>query len=321
MLAWLPELLIVLSLGIAASLYLWLVRRRKDEVTAGMLTLAGLPWREFSGLVLVAMKRRGYRQISADSANMRIQRSDFLLEKDGRRVLLACKHSSAYRIDSAMLDELVSNIRLHDAHAGILVTEGLVDQNSRSKAAKAGIEPLRGKQLWLELKPLLGDTLRHQVVHNVDARARRHIGIAWLGAIAVGAIAGVLLPNAGSDASGSGSRPAPTAQHAPPPAQANGIAAQPVPATVQAPPSEVELEMERADFARSISTIGGLVRGAWISRSTLAVDRTAGEEQAWSLICAELSQHPNLALTRVQMNPPPGSDEQVRWRQCEMLQR
>ena len=90
-------------------------------------------------------------------------------------------------------------------------------------------------------------------------------------------------------------------------------------ATAPAEVTEAETEKHRAEISRKLSKIPGISRGVWISRSTLAVDRLVAEQDAWPLVCSQLYAYPDLALTRVQMNPPPGSDEQVRWRQCEQL--
>lgn len=316
--AWLPGLLIALLLGIAASLYLWLVRRRDEENAAGLHALAGMRWREFARLVLAAMERRGYRQISAGPEDVREQSASFLLGKDDRQLLLACKHGSAYRIGSATVDEIASDIRLRGAQGGILVTQGILDQGGRDKAVRHDIEILDGTRLWPELKPLVDDNLRKHVVDETTARAGRHIGFAWLAAIAVGAAVALLLPGTPDDANATAPAPIPATVAQAQPAMP---ATQPPIASMAAPPSEEQLEKERAEVAKSMAGIDGLVRGIWISRSTLAVDRKVGEDLAWSLVCTELARHPNLALTRVQMNPPPGSDEQVRWRQCESIRR
>ena len=91
------------------------------------------------------------------------------------------------------------------------------------------------------------------------------------------------------------------------------------PATTLAEVTETDTEKHRAEISRKLANIPGISRGVWISKSTLEIDRTVSEQDAWPLICRQLYAYPDLALTRVQMNPPPGSGEQVRWRQCEQL--
>jgi hypothetical protein len=313
--AWLTGTIVASLFGLAASAYLWGIRRRNDENAAGLQALAGMRWREFARLVLAAMQRRGYAQIAAGSEDAREQSASFLLGKDDRQVLLACKHGTSYRIGSATVDEIASDIRLRGAQSGILVTQGEIDRSGRDKAAKHDIEIVDGPRLWQEIRPLLDDGLRDGAVGAASARARRHIGIAWLGAVAIGAVVAVLLPAGRGTHAGA---PVAAAVHAAAPAPAAQANEPPAPPVA---PTEDQLDKERAEVARAISGIDGLVRGIWISRSTLAVDRSVGEDLALPLVCNELARHPDLAFTRVQLNPPPGSDERVHWRQCDAVQR
>ncbi|MFT3756092.1 MAG: restriction endonuclease [Pseudoxanthomonas sp.] len=322
--AWFPGFALALLVGLVATLYLWLVRRRQNESATGLLALAGMRWREFARLALAAMERRGYQlPTDAEGDDVRAQDTSFLLRKGGKSLLLACKHGSAYRIGAATMDEIAADLRLRGAQGGVLVTEGMVDAAGREKATRHGIEILTGPRLWAEIKPLLENGLHTQVVGNAAARAKRHIGIAWLAALAIGVIATMLLSGLSEPAT---TQPMPDT----PAASATPTGSQPIAAPAQAPtqsaapasttpPSEADLDKERAALSRMLGSTDGLLRGIWISRSTLAVDRTTNEERAWSLVCAELALHPNLALTRVQMNPPVGSNEPVRWRQCEAL--
>ncbi|MFT4255681.1 MAG: restriction endonuclease [Pseudoxanthomonas sp.] len=332
--AWYFGFALALFVGLVATLYLWLVRRRQNESAAGLLALAGMRWREFSRLVLAAMELRGYRRpVVAEGDEPRAQDTTFLLDKGGSSLLVACKHGSAYRIGAATVDEIAADLRLRGAQGGVLVTEGSIDPSGREKAARHGIEVLTGPRLWAEIKPLLDHDLHTRVVGGATARAKRHTGIAWLAAIAIGAIGALLLSGLSEPAAQAPARAAAAAAPVAatttpvghPPATTTAAAApRQAPARASAPasttpPTEAELEKERVAVSRSLGSIDGLLRGIWISRSTLAVDRTASEERAWSLVCAELALHPNLALTRVQMNPPAGSNEPVRWRQCEAM--
>ncbi|MFT3762539.1 MAG: restriction endonuclease [Pseudoxanthomonas sp.] len=317
---WFPGLVLALLIGVVASLYLWLIRRRKEECASGLQALAGMRWRDFSRLALAAMEQRGYRRVATGGEDAREQGTSFLLQEKGggKPLLLTCKHGSAYRIGPATIDEIASDIRLRGAHGGVLVTEGTLDAAGRDRAVRNEIEVLSGARLWAELKPLLDIGLRGQVVDGAAARAKRHIGIAWLGAVAAGAVAAVALPGVSTPPV----EPAPAARApaaTPPTTTPAPLLAEPGPPRPAA--TEADLEKERLAVSRAIARVDGLTRGIWISRSTLAVDRETGEERAWSLVCAELARHPDLTLTRVQMNPPPGSDEQVRWRQCEAIRR
>lgn len=313
--AWLFGLAITLLVGAAATAYLWLIRRRDDETAAGLLALAGMRWRDFSRLALDAMHHRGLRKVTVEKDDAQEQSSSFILSRDNQRWLLACKHGSAYRIGSAAVDELAAEIRLLGAVGGILVTQGVLDKTGREKAGKNNIEVLDGNHLWPEVKPMVDGNIRNRIEGNASARARRHIGIAWLGAITLGTASALVFPNVTStrvvDA------PAPTIA-------GKSVAARtaiPPPATV-APlrePTEAELDLQRAAISKALSNTTGITRGVWITRSTLSVDREVPEQEAWPLICREVELYADLRTIRVQLNPPPGSEEPVRWRQCKTM--
>ena len=317
--AWLFGSVITLLVGAATTSYLWLIRRRDDETAAGLLALAGMRWRDFSRLVLEAMQLRGLERIPTPNEDNQEHSSSFLLAGQGKQLLLACKHGSAYRIGSAAVDEFASEIRLRGVQGGILVTEGVLDKGGVEKAGRHSIEVIDGPLLWQAVKPMVEGNLQRRIAGTASARARRHIGIAWLGAVTLGLASALAFPGALAPAPktppltpiASSSKPAaaPGAATAPKKAAVN-------PATVV---TEADTEKHRAEISRKLSKVPGISRGVWISRSTLAVDRTVAEEIAWPLVCSQLRAYPDLVLTRVQMNPPQGSTDQVRWRQCESL--
>lgn len=322
--AWLFGLAITLLVGIASTAYLWLVRRRDDETAAGLLALAGMRWRDFSRLVLEAMQQRGFSKITTDKEDPQEQSASFMLSRDHERWLLACKHGSAYRIGSAAVDELAAESRLLGANGGILVTQGMLDKGGREKAEKHGIEVLDGDRLWPEIKPMVEPALRNRLIGNAKARAYRHIGIAWLGAITLGAACALVLSGGYQDGKDSASVAATntvpnTATTQPAPAtQAAPAAAEPA-ITGMKEPTEAELAQQRVAVSKALGLTNGLSRGVWITRSTLSVDRTIPEAQAWPLVCREVELYPFLRTIRVQLNPPPGSGEAVRWRQCKTM--
>lgn len=311
MLFWLSGLAITLLSGIAASLYLWLVRRRNDEIASGLHALSGLRWREFSKLVLVAMQRRGLTlETRGDEA--RDPRSTFTLRQGERHWQLSCKHGSAYRIGAAPVEELAASVRLSGAAGGILATEGRVEKEGHEAARSRNIEVLDGPALWDALKPLIEDDLRHDLVHQAKARARRHIGIAWLAAFALGAVVSTALANWWIN---DGPRPAAPAEVAP-----ATTAAAPTQA-VQAyhEPSEAELEEQRLAISRELSHTPGVIRGVWQTRLTLTVDYDGNPDVIWPRICEQVERYPALRTVRVQLNPPKGSSDPIRWRQCKNM--
>lgn len=317
--AWLFGVAIALLVGSASTAYLWLIRRRDDETAAGLLALAGMRWRDFSRLVLETMGTRGLERASAIVEQPQEHSASFMLSGHGKRWLLSCKHGSAYRIGSATMEEIASEVRLHGAQGGILVTEGTLDKGGLDKAVKHNIEVLDGSRLWPEVKPLVDPQLRQRIVGNAIARARRHIGIAWLGAMTLGVVSTLVFPSVvGRSAPQLAQDPVvvpPVTTPATPPAPGRQNSG-PTVAPLSASRSDAHLEQDRAAISRTLAKTDGISRGVWISRSTLSVDREIAEQPAWERVCAELARYPDLALSRVQMNPPVGSDEQVRWRQC-----
>lgn len=346
--AWLFGSVIALLVGAVITAYLWLIRRRDDEIAAGLLALAGMRWRDFSRLILEAMQLRGMDRIPLAHEDNQEHSASFLLNGQGKQVLLACKHGSAYRIGSAAVDEFASEIRLRGVQGGILVTEGVLDKGGVEKAGRYNIEVVDGPQLWPMVKPMVEGNLARRITGNASARAWRHIGIAWLGALTLGlasalAISGMAPPTAlppettatisapapapapatvvQSPSAGTGtSVPTPVAPVAVKPPVA--APASSVPATTAAAASAAASEADaeekhRLEVSRKLANTPGITRGVWISRSTLAVDRTVAEDAAWQAVCGLVKTYPDLQFTRVQMNPPQGSAEQVRWRQCQ----
>ena len=327
--AWLFGSVITLLVGAVTTAYLWLIRRRDDETAAGLLALAGMRWRDFSRLILEAMELRGLGRIPTANEDTQEHGSSFLLSGQGKQLLLACKHGSAYRIGSAAVDEFASEIRLRGVQGGILVTEGVLDKGGVEKAGRYNIEVIDGPLLWPTVKPMVEGNLQRRIVGNASSRARRHIGIAWLGAFTLGLASALAFPGRQTP----DSAPAPVSQaplpSAPTPQPSNPVAAH-IPATATEPTpataapaanateaaTEADTEKHRGEISRKLSKTPGITRGVWISRSTLAVDRIVPEEDAWPLVCDQLKAYPDLEFTRVQMNPPQGSTDQVRWRQC-----
>ncbi len=321
--AWLFGLAITLLVGAAATAYLWLIRRRDDETAAGLLALAGMRWRDFSRLVLEALELRDLVRIPSAHEENQEHSSSFMLNGQGKRQLLACKHGSAYRIGSAAVDEFASEIRLRGAQGGILVTEGVLDKDGLEKAGRHSIEIIDGPRLWPMVKPMVEGKLQRRITGTASARARRHIAIAWLGSVTLGLAVALVFPSVLNPARDSTPAAASVAAMAPSTISstattrpANAATAVAAPAA-RAEATEAETGKNRAEVSRKLARIPGISRGVWISKSTLEIDRTLTESEAWRLVCEQLHAYPELALTRVQMNPPAGSSEQVRWRQCE----
>ena len=68
--------------------------------------------------------------------------------------------------------------------------------------------------------------------------------------------------------------------------------------------------------ATGVSTLFGVDRAFWSTQSTLLVYLSAEEADPSSELCPLLERYPELAASRVQLQPPPGSQKSVRFKQC-----
>ena len=332
---WVIPLIVVVLLGAAITLYLFKVRLPRDENAAGLLALAGMSWRDFINVVLGALTRRGYARVFDEDATR--DDSEYILEREGRRWLLSCKHGSAFVLGSSTLTEMADTIRLHGLAGGLLLTQGRVSDDARPVAKLQHIELLDGPTLWPELRDLVPVEQRLGIEADARQRARKQVLLVWLVAllVAIVMIAALSGGDESSDtASATTSTPAPAASTpvpaaptpaAPPsdspaaaPAPAPAIAAidpstRPAPADVSDP---AVLERQRADIASAISTLPEVDRAIWATQSTLQVYLLRVEGDAKDDICPLVERYPALASSRVQLTPPPESGLPVRFLQC-----
>ncbi|PPU84291.1 hypothetical protein XsacCFBP4641_04295 [Xanthomonas sacchari] len=315
---------------LAASLYLWLVRRRENETSAGLHALAGLHWRDFSYMVRRAMReQRDLQDATVDEHTSQEPQSDFVMTRGDARWLLSCKHGRAYRIGSAAVNELGAAARLMGAQGGILITEGKVQRDGIAAAEKQAVEILDGRRIWPLLKPYLPSELEDGVVGASRRRAQRHIAIAGLASLALGVVVGVgalaLQQPEAPPAAVAATTPSPTpaAAAAPTPAATTPTstsAAAPAPtlddAGDLAEPDPATEQRHRQDLSKTLAGTPGVIRGIWQTQMTLVVDRSGDDAQVWPRICKEVERYPSLRTVRIQLNPRPGHEEPVRWRQC-----
>jgi hypothetical protein len=84
-------------------------------------------------------------------------------------------------------------------------------------------------------------------------------------------------------------------------------------------PREVDTattEKDRTEAARAIGSLPMVGRALWSSQSTLLVYLNNTSADAKSAICPLLERYPELVASRVQLQPPEGSGEAVRFFQC-----
>lgn len=315
-----------LALGVLAAtlsvLYLWLVRRPETENAAGVRALADLRWREFATIVGQAMQQRGLRSVAPGSELGTEPAGGEIVMTDGvNRWLLACKHGLAYNLGAANVRELAASMDLAGARNGILLTEGRAERDALAAAAERGIELIDGRRLWALLKPFMPTATTARIVGDANAQAKRHTLIALGGSLALGLVVAVVAPQLSSPST-------PAVSTAPTQAAANSTPAPVEPAApavaiddgaIQDNPDPATEARYQADIARTLSMVPGITRAYWLTRATLVIDRTGTDQHVWPFVCGELDRYPSLRTVRVQLNPRPDTDEQVRWRQCRTM--
>ncbi|WP_459047027.1 restriction endonuclease [Stenotrophomonas sp. PSU_St99] len=334
MLPWILALLSALLTCSLAVVYLWWIKRRQKEMQLGLQALAGMHWREFSVLVKRMLReQRGLRELSDATEESREPSSDFLLSDGPNTWLVACKHGLAYRIGTAAVNELGAAARLAGAKGGVLLTEGRIERDGRSAAEKQAVEVLDGPRLWPLLQPYLPADIESRVRTRARHEALRRIAIAALGSVTLGLLVGLGLqglhmedsaPVAAAPAETAPSRAdAPAADAAPEASEAAPpITTAPSPTAAATDersnpnPDAATLERFQADLARALAGKPGIASGVWLTRQTLAINRTGELEAVWPRVCEEVLRYPALRNVRIQLNARPGVNEPVRWRQC-----
>ncbi|WP_099527308.1 restriction endonuclease [Stenotrophomonas maltophilia] len=333
MLPWILALLSALLTCSLAVVYLWWIKRRQKEMQLGLQALAGMHWREFSVLVKRMLReQRGLRELNDPAEESREPSSDFLLSDGPNQWLVSCKHGLAYRIGTAAVNELGAAARLAGAKGGVLLTEGRMERDGRSAAEKQAVEVLDGPRLWPLLQPYLPAEIETRVRASARHEALRRIAIAALGAVTLGLLVGLSLQGLHvqdtapvAEVADTPAPVAPAVEAAPEPAPAPATtppAAAPAPAAPSADarsnpnPDAATLERFQADLSRALAGKPGIASGVWLTRQTLAINRTGELDAVWPQVCEAVLHYPALRNVRIQLNARPGVDEPVRWRQC-----
>lgn len=307
---------VLTALGIAAviggglSAYLWWVRRTQLEITAGIHALAGMRWREFSRLVIEALHAQGFEASRIGPAADSGQQADLLLTRGEQTWLLSCKQGANYRIRVAQVTELANAVRHSGAAGGILATLGRIDSDARKHSQ--GIELLDGVTLWPLIDPLLPPSLHQHLAAQARTSTKRALGVAWAAALVAGAV--LALGLASTDPSSSDTTAeAPPSARTPPNTPVAGESAPRIATSL----SEDE---QRKQVMEVISTLPGVERAVWSTRSTLLVYLTEEvDDQRVARICKALERFDDLRASRLQLQPPAGSAAAVRFMQCRVF--
>ena len=308
-------IVVAVAIGVAATVYLQRVRLPREERAEGNAALANMRWREFIHLILDVLAGRGFTRVNDPGAAS--DEADIPLERDGEPWLLASKHGASYVLGSSDIGEFADTMRMRGAVGGLLVTPGTFAPEARRLAESERIELLDGPSLWPELRERLPEAQRAAIGTQARMRARQHAWLGWLAGVALGAGVFLLVHDDGGSASPAeasalvGATPAQRhATKAASAADSNAI----WPAPRDAAPAS--LEQDRNDAARAIGSLPMVDRALWSSQSTLLVYLDSADADAKSAICPLLERYPELGASRIQLQPPEGSGEAVRFFQC-----
>ncbi len=309
-------LVVAVVLGGAANVWLWLVYNRKQVTAGGLRALAAMRWRESSRFIIEALEDQGFTASRLSPDADRGQNADLLLNRGDQTWLLSCKQGVDYRIDAAMVDQLFRAVRDSGASGGILATLGRIQADARKR--HQGIELIDGATLWPLISPLLPPSLHKDLVSRAHALTVRATVAAWLWALLAGIVVATALASSGNFA------------HTPDMPEPNRPTVSPSPAVAtpetnnQLPSTESKSlplteEQQRNEVIRAVSALPGVRHASWATQSTLLVQvHTTASPQQVDPLCAVLKRHEALSNSRVQLQPPPGSDAPVRFLQCAL---
>jgi len=323
------SLVVFVVLGLAATAWL----RRSPSLSSdsqaaerGAGQLGTLRWRDFTRLVLQAMHGRGYRTVVEEGMpadGIPTDGGDIVLERNGERTLLSVKYGSASVVAAQALLGLGGSATLRGTQRVIVVTPGRFDEEATRMARQQDIELIDGEDLWPEVRPYVARPGHDPNPSQAPTDARqpastRTLGIAWGGAAAVAAVAWMIVQGlqpaapAAADASTVASQ-ATSARQGTTPATATA----PAPENANIVPTDpAALERRRKETANAISTLFGVDRAFWSTQSTLLVYLSTDVGDPSSELCPLLERYPELAASRVQLQPPQGSTKSVRFKQC-----
>ena len=287
--------------------------------------LSKLRWRDFAKLVLQAMQARGYRVAAEEGLpadGIPTDGSDILLERDGIRTLLSCKYGSASVVGAQALLGLAKSATLRGAGDVVVVTPGRFDGEAARIARQQDIELIDGQSLWPEVRPYVSSETAPAETTSPTAAAPKMLGLAWGAAAVIGGLAWMLaqgMQSATEDVTSRIDAPpqaiAPTARPIQQPTPTPTPTPAPAPASV-VPTDPAALEARRREAANAITTLFGVDRALWSTQSTLLVYLSSEDIDPTTDLCPLLERYPELAASRVQLQPPAGSRKPVRFKQC-----
>lgn len=309
--------LVVFALaGLGATAWLRRSPPAEHDLAKGLEYLSGLRWGDFTRLVLRAMHARGYATIGDDGKptdGVTADGKDILLKRGTQLTLLSCKYGSASVVSAQAVLGLGKSAQLRGADATIVVTPGRFDSEARRVANQQQVELIDGEQLWPKVKPFIPE----QLLPGNAAKAGNPNAprFAWGGAVVLGLVAWLLASSLQVAPEPEGN----TQVTAAAPTTVVSSAATPsagTPSPDKIPTDPAALESRRREVAGTIATLFGVGRAMWSTQSTLLVTLSSADADPVAQLCPLLERYPELAASRVQLQPPAGSDHPVRFIQC-----
>ena len=309
------RVLIVIIIAVCwaiAILYIALYRRAKRIEATRLQLLADLPEHDFFDLCLTMLRKQRQWQIekAPPSALSSVNYRGFFADKI---YLIAIKHRLGYQVSPNVIDDLSAAVRLHEGDCyGVLLTEESVQSTVRQTALAAQIELIDGPIFWNLVKGYVPADYVDPVVATVRRSALIQMSVITLLSVALCLlILSQPQRQLHSDLEPP-TRPTPT-QHeelglSPPEIQAR--------TTPTMANDAQSLQEHRITLTRQLILIPGITHAAWISRTTLAIERNVVEDTLWPEICRLINQYPDLQPMRVQIDARPNTNEPVHWRQC-----
>jgi hypothetical protein len=297
------------AVGGIATAWLWLVQRPRAEREEGLKLLAGMRWREFSKLVVDGLRSRGFEPEAVEDTAERGQDSVLHLRRSGQEWLLACKQGLNYRITPTIVGDMTDAVRFHGAAGGVVATLGTADAEAR-KLAVGRVDLVDGDALWPMVHSQLTPGVRDELAGKSRQAVTRQISIAWMGALTLGLVVGFVMPK----------DEVPSAPVLSTSADAQSVKASPVaPSVAHAPTiaaAPVSDEEQRDDVIRMVTTLPGVERAMWSTKSTLLVYLADENADPMSGVCEVMRKYEALRTSRVHLQPPASASRPARFLQC-----
>lgn len=301
----LSALVLALLVGGAASAWLWKIRRARLVRDAGLRLLSAMRWREFSKLVVDGLGSRGFEPEGVEDGLERSQDAVLHLRREGQPWLLACKQGVQQHLTATQVGDMFDAVRFHGAAGGLLATTGTIEAGAQ-RLAHDRIELLDGSALWELVEPELAPGVRAELRENAREATVRHSILAWTGALALGLASAFAMP--GTQDAVDAEPPAVSS-----PSPTGTRQATPAVVEIAAPISEDE---QREEIIRLVSSLEGIDRVLWSTRSTLLVQLTREDLDPVEDVCAVMERYETLRTSRVHLQPPTGSRKPARFLQC-----